>query len=133
MRKALGDLLIFVRNYDLWELKRDQYSSRVFRNFSKVIASVKRNAERQHPYTIEVTSLLDGHKLYRRAYLTTGPKTNKPVIALNPDAPRVAHINPSLKGDATGLAVGRIAEMVQVVRRAATGERTEVVGSIEPN
>lgn len=41
----------------------------------------------------------------------------------NPDAVRYAHIDPSLAGDSTGLAIAHIAQWVDVERRDANGER----------
>lgn len=92
------------------------------RNFSKVMACVK--ADRQPAYTADTTNLVDGHKLYRRAFLDVD-EAGKKTLRYNPDAPRVAHIDPSLRRDATGLAVGHIADVVKVLRRNADGEEFE--------
>lgn len=40
----------------------------------------------------------------------------------NPERPRYVHIDPSLSGDSTGLAMGHIARWVEVVRRSPDGE-----------
>jgi hypothetical protein len=103
----------------------DQY----IRNFSKVMSAVERSEEdphRRHPYTTEVTNFEDGHKLYRKVYLTTDPQTNNPKLRYGDGKPRVVHIDLSQgKQDATGLAVGHITDMVKVQRRMPDGRIQE--------
>lgn len=183
IKAGLSDPSVFVRNYALWEVKREQYSPRVFqvevgtdlqgsriltgeedpetvvgqvievpedflmdfekdldgsirdvagiatltvdqyiKNFSKVIECI--DDDRKHAYTSESTTLRDGHKLYRKAYLKPDEE-GKPILRLNPEAIRVAHIDPSLRRDSTGLAVGHIEDMVKVLRRREDGSTTE--------
>jgi len=96
------------------------------KNFRKVVDCI--NKKRHHVFTGESTTLEDNHKFYRRTYLKPNPvkpKTRKPVLIHNPEAVRVAHIDPSVSGDATGIAVGHIADMVKVSRKQPDGRKTE--------
>ena len=94
------------------------------KDFPKVIDCIDRT--RHHPFTNESTTLADGHMLRRRAYLERNPEDEESVrLIYGPGKPRVAHIDPSLSGDSTGVAVGHIADLVKVVRKQEDGSVRE--------
>lgn len=96
---------------------------RDFRSVVKCVERSKQDKNRIHAFTADETNLEDGHMLYRRAYLVQDEGGVKQ-LRYRPGVPRVAHIDPSLSGDATGIAVGHIADMIKIKREDAEGNVT---------
>ena len=85
-----------------------------FKDFQKVLLAID---EREHPFTAESTNLIDGANFIRDRLVKPNPRTKKGIPLISPEAPRWVHVDPSLSGDATGIAMGHIAGLIEVSRR----------------
>lgn len=89
---------------------------------TKIIDAVR--SDMRHPFSVEVydpsqPGLFYWHKMVRPAGDAEGGY--RPI--LSPYAPRHVHIDPSLRGDATGFAMGHVSGYQDVVRRDDEGQR----------
>jgi len=87
------------------------------------------DTSRSHPFSTQVYDASKGgqflwptmvHEVIERGYADTTMKVLRPI--LNPKALRQIHIDPSLRGDATGFCMTHIGGYKQVVRRAEDGK-----------
>jgi len=91
-----------------------------------------------HPFTSEqwVIGLYFAVKWIEIAHLqivrlATGHLENHWTPKRNPQAPRVIHIDTSMSGDSTGIAMGHITRYVEVERRTPGGEETYIEAAPE--
>lgn len=89
---------------------------------TKIIDAIR--PDMRHPFSVEVydpsqPGLFYWHKMVRPAADAEGG--NRPIIS--PYAPRHVHIDPSLRGDATGFAMGHVSGYQDVVRRDDEGQK----------
>lgn len=84
----------------------------------------------EHPFSVVVYDPSKGgsfiwDRLVHTTMVRTGAGVREPMFKplLNPDAPRHVHIDPSLRGDATGFCMSHISGFKEVIRRAEDGRK----------
>ena len=92
-----------------------------FRDFPKVLLAVD---DRKHPFSKESTNFRDGADFLWETLIKMEGGKSSPL--LNPESPRWVHIDPSLRGDATGFAMGHIAGLMEVKTRDSETERWKI-------
>jgi len=85
-----------------------------FKDFRRVFNSID---DRIHPFTAEATNLLDGADFIKAALVEQEQRTLKFKPRLFPEAPRWVHVDPSVSGDATGIAMGHVAGLIEIDKR----------------
>lgn len=85
------------------------------------------DTNRSHPVSVESWDPSQPMQLYWSKLVGPNTQPGIPDVLerplLNPSAPRHIHIDPSLRGDSTGFAMGHVAGFTEVVRRDDEGNR----------
>jgi len=91
-----------------------------FKDFRKITTAID---SRRHPFTAESTNLQDGAGFIQDSLVEMDPRTKKTIPRISPTEPRWVHVDPSLSGDATGIAMGHVAGLVEIERKDDDTER----------